>query len=372
MNIPFLNLKTINSKYKNEFLNAFEEVLDSGWFISGKEKDRFEKEFAKYCGVKYCIGVANGLEALFLVLKAWDVREGDEVIVPANTYIATWLAVSHCGAKPVPVEPDKTTYNINVNLIEKSISKNTKAIIVVHLYGLSVDMHPIYKLAKKYNLKILEDAAQGHGALYRNHKVGSLGHAAAFSFYPTKNLGALGDAGAVTTNDKALAKKIRILSNYGSEKKYINNVIGFNSRLDEIQAAILRIKLKYLDKENLIRRKLAQRYIKNLKDTQGLFLPSEEVRGQHVWHLFVIRTLRRRILERAFKKNKIEYMFHYPKSPHLQKAYKNLTLIKDSFLITEELEKQIISLPLNSCMNIKEVDRVCDVIKFALENKHGY
>ena len=371
MNINFLNLKSINSPYKRKFLKAIERVLDSGWFILGSEKKLLEKEFAKYCGVKYCIGVANGLEALFLVLEAWGIGEGDEVIVPSNTYIATWLAVSHCGAKLIPVEPDINSYNINPALIEKSITKKTKALIVVHLYGLPANMDPIYKIAKKYNLKILEDAAQSHGALYKNKKVGSLGHAAAFSFYPTKNLGALGDAGAVTTSDKKLARKINVLSNYGSEKKYINNIIGFNSRLDEIQAALLRIKLRYLDRENLIRKKLAERYIQNLKNIEGIFLPSEGANIKHVWHLFVIKTPHRKILEKFFKQNNIEYMIHYPKSPHLQKAYINLNMKKGSFPITEKLESQIISLPLNTCMKIKEVDFVCDVIKLAIGNKNG-
>jgi len=368
LNITFLSLKSINNQYKKKLLQAFEKVLDSGRYILGNEKELFEKEFAKYCGVKYCIGVANGLEALFLVLKAWGIKEGDEVIVPSNTYIATWLAVSHCGANPVAVEPDRNSFNINPTLIEKSITKKTKAIIVVHLYGLPVEMNPIWKIAKKYNLKILEDAAQCHGGLYKNKKVGSLGHAAAFSFYPTKNLGALGDAGAVTTSDKNLAKRIKILSNYGSEKKYLNNIIGFNSRLDEIQAAILRIKLKHLDRENLIRQKLAKRYIKNLKDITKIFLPSEAANKKHVWHLFVIRTLYREILEKAFDQNSIEYMIHYPKSPHLQKAYLDIKMKKNSLPIAEELEKKIISLPLNVGMKIKEVDFVCDVIKHALEN----
>lgn len=370
MKISFLNLKNINKSYKKQFLEAIERVLDSGWFILGKEKEAFEKEFAKYCEVKYCIGVANGLEALFLVLKAWGIKEGDEIIVPSNTYIATWLAVSHCGARPVPVESEENSYNINPALIEKSITRKTKAIIVVHLYGLPVDMDPIYKIAKKYKLKILEDAAQGHGGIYRNRKVGSLGDAAAFSFYPTKNLGALGDAGAVTTNDKNLAKKIKIISNYGSEKKYINNVIGFNSRLDEIQAAILRIKLKYLDRENLIRQELAKRYIENLKDTKGIILPSEGKNKKHVWHLFVIRSPHRKILEKFFHEKGIEYMIHYPKSPHLQKAY--IKLKKNSLPIAEKLNKQIISLPLNPFMKTEEVDAVSSIIKLALEDKNGY
>ena len=255
--ISFLDLKEINMQHFNEYEKAFDRVLNSGWFILGKEVEAFEKEFAEYCNVKHCIGVGNGLEALHLILRAYDIGEGDEVIVPSNTYIATWLAVSYAGAKPVPVEPDIRTYNIDPSLIENKITDKTKAIIAVHLYGQPADMDNINKIAKKYNLKVIEDSAQAHGALYKGEKTGSLGDASGFSFYPGKNLGALGDGGAITTNDDDLAKKIQVLRNYGSEKKYHNEVKGYNSRLDEVQAAFLRIKLRALDEDNKKRKEVA-------------------------------------------------------------------------------------------------------------------
>ncbi len=273
MQVPFLNIKAQNVELKAELEAAYTRVMDSGWYILGKEVEAFEAEFASYCGVKYCVGVGNGLEALHLILRAYGIGEGDEVIVPANTYIATWLAVSYAGATPAPVEPDEKTFNINPELIEKAITKKTKAILPVHLYGQCADMDAINEIAKRRGIKVIEDAAQAHGALYKGRKAGSLGHAAGFSFYPGKNLGAIGDAGAVTTNDGELAEKIRLLRNYGSKVKYYNEVKGFNSRLDEMQAAFLRVKLKRLDEWNSRRMQIAKRYFEALKECAGLGLP---------------------------------------------------------------------------------------------------
>ena len=367
MIIPFLDMKSITIRHESDLLEAMRKVLNSGWYIQGEQKKLFEKLFSDYCGTKFCIGVGNGLEALFLVLKAWDIGEGDEVIVPSNTYIATWLAVSHCGAKPIPVEPDMNTFNINPDLIEKSITKNTKAIIPVHLYGLAADMNPIIEIAKSNKLKVLSDAAQGHGAHYFEKAVSSFGDATAYSFYPTKNLGALGDAGAITTNDELLAKKLQSISNYGSKEKYINDEIGYNSRLDEIQAAILIEKLKHLDIDNAQRSKIAERYSALLKKEKNLTLPFIPEGYKHVWHLYVIRTKYREQLKKAFEKSEIGYLIHYPISPHLQKAYSG-SYLSFNLKIAEQLQNEVISLPMGPSMKIEEVDYVCEVIIETLRN----
>jgi len=360
-------MKSINKRHESDLVEAMRKVLNSGWYIQGEQKRLFEKLFSDYCGTKFCIGVANGLEALFLVLKAWDIGEGDEVIVPSNTYIATWLAISHCGAKPIPVEPDINTFNINTDLIEKSITKNTKAIIPVHLYGLAADMNPIIEIAKSNKLKVLSDAAQSHGAHYFGKVVSTFGDATAYSFYPTKNLGALGDAGAITTNDELLAEKLKSISNYGSKEKYINDEIGYNSRLDEIQAAILIEKLKYLDIDNAQRSKIAERYSALLKKEKNLTLPFVPEGYKHVWHLYVIRTKYREQLKKAFEESEIGYLIHYPISPHLQKAYSG-SYLSFNLKIAEKLQNEVISLPIGPSMKIEEVDYVCEVIIETLRN----
>ena len=351
----FLGLKTLNSYYQKKFHFALSKILKSGIFILGKELENFEKEFAYYSETKYSIGVGNGLDAIFLTLKAWNIGNNDEVIVPSNTYIATWLAVTHAGAKPVAVEPNIYTYNIDPYKIEKAITKKTKAIIAVHLYGQPADMRPILKIAKKYKLKVLEDAAQAHGALYRGKKVGSLADAAAFSFYPTKNLGALGDGGAITTNDFKLYNNLKILRNYGSKIKNKHIVAGFNSRLDEIQAAFLRIKLLKLDEENNYKKKLVKIYNKLLKDSK-IILPSILKWVEPAWHLFVIRTKNRNKLIKKLNNLKIETSIHYPKTPNKQIAYKKL---KNSFLISENLSREIISLPLGKHLKEKDIKKIC-------------
>ncbi|WP_425060467.1 dTDP-3-amino-3,6-dideoxy-alpha-D-galactopyranose transaminase [Sporomusa carbonis] len=345
MHVPFLNLKAAYHEIKSEFDAAYRRVMESGWYILGEELSAFEEEFARYCGVKHCVGVGNGLEALHLVLRAWGIGAGDEVIVPANTYIATWLAVTYAGARPVPVEPDEKTYNLDPEKVEAAINNKTKAIIAVHLYGQPADMDAIVNVAKHYNLKVLEDAAQAQGAVYKGRYTGSLGDAAGFSFYPGKNLGAYGDAGAVTTNDPMLAEKVRCLRNYGSKVKYINEYQGCNSRLDELQAAFLRVKLTHLDEWNRRRRSLAEVYLHNLQD-QDLDLPYIPSWAEPVWHLFVVRSRSRNELQKSLKNNNIDTLIHYPIPPHLSGAYTALGFKTGDFPITEQLANEVLSLPM--------------------------
>ena len=335
----------VTKRINKELKEATNRVIDSNWYILGKEVENFEREFANYLGVKYCIGVGNGLEALHIILRAYGIGEGDEVIIPSNTYIATALAVSYAGATPIMVEPDERTYNINPDLIKEKITKKTKAIMPVHLYGQACDMDPINEVAKKYNLKVIEDAAQAHGAKYKGRKCGALGNTAGFSFYPTKNLGALGDAGAVTTNNKELAEKVRVLSNYGSEKHYYNKYMGFNSRLDEMQAAILRVKLRYLEEFNKERKMIAQLYLKGLQDT-NIILPYVSEWAEPVWHQFVIRTKKRDGLQEYLKSKGIGTLIHYPLPIHLQEAYKHLGYKKSDFPIAEKIANEVLSLPI--------------------------
>lgn len=356
--IKFLDLLKINNQYKEEIESAIKNVIDSGWYILGKEVESFEKEFADYCGVKYCIGVANGLDALSLIIKAYDFPEKSEIIVPANTYIASILAISQNNLTPVLVEPDILTYNINPELIEKNITEKTKAIMVVHLYGQTAQVDKIKQISKKYNLKIIEDSAQSHGALYKGKKTGNLGDASGFSFYPGKNLGCLGDGGAVTTNDCELATKIKALRNYGSHKKYENIYQGINSRLDEIQASILSIKLKYLDKDNLQRRKIAKFYLENIKNTK-IILPNN-ADEEHVWHLFVIRTEFRNHLQNYLTQNGIQTMIHYPIALHKQPAYKDLN--KLSLPITEKIHNEVLSLPISPVLTEIEMHKIVEVV----------
>lgn len=357
MIVPFLDLKTINNELRQELSRAFERVMDSGWYIQGEELKLFENEFATYCNTEYCVGVGNGLDALHLILHAYDIGAGDEVIVPSNTYIATWLAVSYVGATPVPVEPDERTYNIDPSLIEAAITPKTKAIIAVHLYGQSADMDAINLVAKKHNIKVIEDAAQAHGALYKGRKVGSLGDAAGFSFYPGKNLGAIGDGGAITTNDKEIAKKIRVLGNYGSQVKYHNEVKGYNSRLDELQAALLRVKLKKLDEWNEKRRKIANKFLQSL-NSYACCLPVVPEWCEAVWHLFVIRSPKREALQIHLQNNGIGTMIHYPIPPHLQNAYKELGFSRGDFPIAERIHEQVLSLPMSPVLSDEDVDLV--------------
>ncbi|QPA30698.1 DegT/DnrJ/EryC1/StrS family aminotransferase [Thermaerobacillus caldiproteolyticus] len=352
-NIPFLNLLQINERFREEINEAISRVLDSGWYILGKEVESFEKEFANYCGVKHCITVGNGLDALSLILKAMEFEEGSEIIVPANTYIATILAISANRLRPVLVEPDLDSYNIDPSLIESHITEKTKAIMVVHLYGQTANMKPIQEIANKHGLKIIEDAAQAHGALYNGKRVGNLGDAAGFSFFPGKNLGALGDGGAITTNDDELAHKLRAYRNYGSHIKYVNDVKGVNSRLDEIQAAILRVKLKYLDEDNQKRRNVANYYIENIKNPL-LSLPKIKNGDplSHVWHLFVIRTEERERLQKYLLEKGINTLIHYPIPPHNQKAYMELQNL--SLEITEKIHREVISIPISPILTMED------------------
>ena len=357
MNIPFLDLKKPHDELKNELCTAFERVMASGWYIQGDECKQFENEFAHYCQVEHCIGVGNGLDALHLILRGYGIGTGDEVIVPSNTYIATWLAASYAGATPVPVEPDVRTYNLDPALIEAAITTRTKAIMVVHLYGQPADMDAINAVAKKHGLKVIEDAAQAHGARYKGRHVGSLGDAAGFSFYPGKNLGAIGDGGAVTTNDAALAQRIRVLGNYGSQVKYHNEVKGYNSRLDELQAAFLRAKLPVLDDWNARRSAIAAQYLTQL-DASALVLPHVPDWATPVWHLFVVRSQTRDALQKQLADAGIGSMIHYPIPPHRQGAY----ALKESLPLAEMLANEVLSLPIGPSMNMEEVSTVVETV----------
>ncbi len=375
--IPFYEIGHSYKKIKLEIDDAVTRVLESGWYILGNEVSAFESEYSDYIGTKYCIGVSNGLDALFLVLKAWGIGEGDEVIVPSNTYIATWLAVSYTGAKPVPVEPDIRTFNIDPSLIENAITGKTKAIIPVHLYGMPADMKQIMDIAAKYNLKVLEDAAQAQGALFDGKKCGSLGHAAAFSFYPGKNLGAFGDAGAVTTSDQYLAEKVRCLANYGSKFKYLNEMKGHNCRLDEVQAAILRVKLRYLDEWNLKRTNSAHYYYAlsnplitlpyakiGIVDTNDIIrcaLPESKVEVIPCWHQYVILTDNREDLRRYLERFGIQSMIHYPIPPHKQEAYQEYSNCRLEH--TEKISEQCLSLPISPFQSNEMLDYICDSIR---------
>lgn len=357
--IKFLDLYKINERLRKEINDKIAQVLDSGWYLLGEETENFEQNFAKYCGVKHCIGVANGLESLNLIIRGYGFAQGDEIIVPANTYIASILSISENGCTPILVEPDINTYNINPDLIEKKITSKTKAIMVVHLYGQAVQMQKIWALAQKYNLKIIEDSAQAHGAKYQNKRVGSLGDASGFSFYPGKNLGCVGDGGCVTTNDDELAQKIKALRNYGSHKKYHNVFIGMNSRLDEIQAGILDIKLKFLDEDNQKRKEIAKYYRKNIKNS-SIILPNVYAEDAHVWHLFVVRTKQRDNFQKYLLDNEIQTIIHYPIPPHKQECYKLWNNL--SYPITEEIHKSVLSLPISPVMSDDEVRKVVEII----------
>ena len=394
MKVPFLDFIEPYEELKTELDEAYFRFMRSAWYILGSETSAFEQEFAEYCGAKFCVGVGNGLEALHLILRACGIGPGDEVIVPSNTYIATWLAVSYAGATPVPVEPDYRTYNIDPDRIEDAITPRTKAIMPVHLYGQPADMDPIIAIAQKHGLRIVEDNAQAQGALYKGKRTGSFGDAAGNSFYPGKNLGAFGDAGAVTTNDPELADRVRVLRNYGSRVKYYNEVKGFNSRLDELQAAFLRVKLRYLDEWNSRRRKVAQFYLSALRPLEAvssltsngdqkigptcgtplqtinskcpppcslLVLPYIPEWAEPVWHLFVIRHPQRDALQKRFNKAGIGTLIHYPIPPHLSEAYAEMRVSGGSLPIAEQLAQTVLSLPMGPHLTMQEVAAVIAV-----------
>ncbi|MDR5702657.1 MAG: DegT/DnrJ/EryC1/StrS family aminotransferase [Armatimonadota bacterium] len=355
--IPFLDLASLHAQFREELTAAFLRVLDSGRYILGEEVDAFEEEFARYCGARYCIGVGNGLDALHLILRAYGLGPGDEVIVPANTYIATWLAVSYSGATPVPVEPDPRTYNIDPGRIPEVITERTKAIIVVHLYGQPADMDPILEIGRSRGLIVIEDAAQAHGARYKGKRTGSVGDAAAFSFYPAKNLGALGDGGAVVTNDAHVAEYVRALRNYGLREKYVHEVKGFNSRLDPLQAALLRVKLRYIDEWNRRRQEIAAIYTEALNPlSPAIVLPYIQPFVEPVWHQYVLRCAERDKLRTHLRENGIETMIHYPVPPHLQPGYKEYR--GQRFSITEELARTSLSLPVGPELSDGDVEYI--------------
>jgi dTDP-4-amino-4,6-dideoxygalactose transaminase len=384
--VPFLDLKAPHIELRSELEAAFDRTLNSGWFILGNEVKQFEQEFAAYCEAEHCVGVGNGLEALHLILRAYGIGEADEVIVPSNTYIATWLAVSYAGATPVPVEPDERSYNLDPERIEAAITPKTRAIIAVHLYGQPADMDAINVVAQKHDLKVIEDAAQAHGARYKGRRVGSLGDAAGFSFYPGKNLGALGDGGAVATNDAELAEKVRVLCKYGSKVKYHNEVKGFNSRLDELQATFLREKLKKLDEWNARRKALVANYLASLKEMPilsgsprpygsrddepnqclvdaALIPPFVPDWADSVWHLFVVRSPNRDALQTHLTTRGIGTMIHYPIPPHLQPAYAELGYKKGAFPIAEAIHREVLSLPMGPHLTLEQLERVIAALK---------
>jgi dTDP-4-amino-4,6-dideoxygalactose transaminase len=360
--IPFLDLQAPYVELKAELDTAIARVVGSGWFIGGPEVEAFEAEYAQYCGAAHAVGVANGLDALHLALLAMGVGPGDEVIVPSNTYIATWLAVSQCGAIPVPVEPDTRTYNIDPARIEVAITSRTKVILAVHLYGQAADMDPILAIARKHHIQVLEDGAQAHGALYKGQRIGAHGDAVAWSFYPGKNLGAMGDGGAVTTNNSLLADRIQVLRNYGSRVKYVNEVKGYNSRLDPLQAAILRVKLAHLDAWNVRRSRIAEIYQQGLVDC-GLILPYVPEALQPVWHLYVVQHPNRNVLQERLAESGIGTLIHYPIPPHRQKAYADAGFENGSFPISEAIHNAVLSLPMGPTMRVEEAQRVVQAIR---------
>lgn len=358
MKVPFLDLRAPYLELKEELDAAYLRAMESGWYVLGREVRLFEEEFAAYCGAERCVGVANGLDALHLILRSYGIGDGDEVIVPANTYIATWLAVSYAGARPVPVEPDERTYNIDPDRLEAAMTPRTRAVIAVHLYGQPADMDPIVEVARRHGLKVIEDAAQAHGARYKGRRVGALGDAAGFSFYPAKNLGAAGDGGAVVTDDAELADRVRVLRNYGSRVKYHNEVKGLNSRLDELQAALLRVKLSRLDEWNSRRRDVAARYLEALDGVPDLALPFVPGWAEPVWHLFVARHPQRDALQRHLADSGIGTLIHYPIPPHLSGAYAGEGWESGDFPITEAMAGEILSLPMGPHLRESQVDEV--------------
>lgn len=364
MNVPFLDLKAGYLELQSGVDAAIKRVLESGWYILGEEVEIFEREYAAYCEAKHCIGVANGLDALHMALLALGVEAGDEVIVPSNTYIATWLAVSQCGARPVPIEPVEATYNMDPARIEAAITSRTKVILPVHLYGQPADMGPILEIARNHGLKVLEDGAQAHGARYKGKRLGAHGNAVAWSFYPGKNLGAYGDGGAVTTDDDEVADRIRVLRNYGSRVKYVNEVRGFNSRLDPLQAAALCVKLRHLDRWNEARRKVAAQYLEGLSES-GLIIPSVPHWAEPAWHLFVVRSKSRDEFQKKLQNAGIGTLIHYPIPPHLQVAYTDLGYTKGAFPMSERIHEEVLSLPMFPNMTRDQAQKVMEACRAA-------
>ncbi|WP_370264160.1 DegT/DnrJ/EryC1/StrS family aminotransferase [Limnobacter sp.] len=362
MNVPFLDLKAVNGQYQGELEEAVLRAMRSGWYVLGKELSAFESEFANYCGVAHCIGVSNGLDALHLILRALDIGPGDEVIVPATTFVATWLAVTQCGATPVPVEPKPQGFNIDPDGVQQAITEKTKAIMAVHLYGVPADMVALKAIADGHGLPLIEDAAQAHGAQQAKVRAGALGTAAAFSFYPGKNLGALGDAGAVTTNDAELARKVRMLRNYGSEVKYQHELMGLNARLDEIQAAMLRVRLNHYEADQAKRRAIVDRYQKELKAT-ALVLPDVPQGMESAWHLFVVRSPERARWIAHLADHGVQTVVHYPVPPHLQKTYAHMGLQAGCLPITETIHNEVFSLPLWPGMTENMINHVIQTCK---------
>ncbi len=363
--IAYSDLCPIHDQIRMELDEAYRRVMDSGWFIMGNELEQFEKEFAAYCGTKYCIGVGNGLDALHIILRAYGIGAGDEVLVPANTFIATALAVSYAGATPVFVDCDENTYNMDPGLVEDKITARTKAVIAVHLYGRVADVRALRELADRYGLKLIEDAAQAHGAQLSGNRVGSLGDAAGFSFYPGKNLGALGDAGAITTSDEVLAERIYTLRNYGSREKYHHELQGFNSRLDELQAAFLRVKLKHLDEWTKERRRIADYYLKKL-DADKMRLPFTETEQNNVWHIFPVMVKDKQTVQDYLSQNNIQTLNHYPIPVHLQGAYKGTGYTAGMFPVAEKYAQEEVSLPLWVGMSQEEIERVVSYVNEAV------
>lgn len=363
--IPFLDLAAAYRELKPEIDAAVQRVLSSGWYILGPEVEAFEAEWADYCGATHAVGLANGLDALSLALRALDIGQGDEVIVPSNTYIATWLAVSGVGAKPVPVEPDPATYNIDPARIEQALTSRTRAILPVHLYGQPADLDPILAIAQRHNLRVIEDAAQAHGARYKGRRIGAHGDIVCWSFYPGKNLGALGDAGAITTNDAGLAQRVALLRNYGSREKYVNEEAGVNSRLDPIQAAVLRVKLKALDEWTERRRAIAAAYSEGLAEA-GLVLPQVPDWADPVWHLYVVRSAQRDILQARLSEAGVGTLIHYPIPPHMQGAYASLAIAPNALPLAQDIVGEILSLPMGPQLIMAEAEQVIAAVRRAV------
>jgi dTDP-4-amino-4,6-dideoxygalactose transaminase len=360
--IHFLDLKAATDELRPSLDAAWRRVAESGWFVLGREVEDFERAYAAYVGARYCVGVANGLDALHLVLKAWGLGPGDEVIVPSNTYIATWLAVSQTGALPVPVEPNEETFNLDPERVEAAVTPKTRAVLPVHLYGHPADLEPLRALAQRRGLRLLEDGAQAHGAALHGRRIGSHGAVVAWSFYPGKNLGALGDGGAITTDDDRLAEDLRRLRNYGSRVKYVNEIQGYNSRLDELQAAFLSEKLKVLDDWNGRRQAVAQRYAAGLGGLP-LRLPTVAPDASHAWHLYVVRTPARDALQKYLASLEIQTLIHYPVPPHLQLAYAALNLGSGSFPISERMHREVLSLPMGPHLDAAQQGRVIEAVR---------
>lgn len=361
--VPFLDMKSPYQELKTELDAAYQRVMESGWYILGEEVKAFEREFAAYCGARHCLGVGNGLEALHLILRGYGIGEGDEVIVPSNTYIATWLAVSYSGARPVPVEPDSRTYNLDPLRVEAAVTLRTKAILPVHLYGQPADMDPLMEIAARHNLRVIEDAAQAQGARYKGRLTGALGHAAGFSFYPGKNLGALGDAGAVLTDDDELAERIRMLRNYGSKVKYYNEHKGYNSRLDELHAAFLRAKLPALDGWNQRRARIAEYYAERLSGLPGLTLPHAPEWAEPIWHIFTVLHPRRDELQKYLASQGVDTLIHYPVPPHLSEAYRDMGIPQGAFPIAEGIAASELSLPMGPHLSLEDAEYVAEAIR---------